>query len=137
MRHALMYHGGFERNFRNLTSGSKTFEGTDGAVHQVPEWPKGADGLRIFYMEKAGKKFCAVTVSDGTTSVLLTNEMVLDPGKHLGFGKRFGSEPTLVEDDSIALGMLEDIIKRNANTACENDLLAIRKTLKAKAPPKK
>ena len=137
MRHALMYHGGFERNFRNLKPGSNSFEGTDGAVHQVPEWPKGADGLRVGYMEKAGKKFCAVTVHDGTTNVVLTNEMVLDPGKHIGFGKRFGSEPTLLDDDAIALGMLEDIIKRNAGTACENDLLAIRKTLKAKSAPKK
>ena len=78
-----------------------------------------------------------MTVADGTISVVLTNEMVLDPGKHLGFGKRFGSEPTLVENDAVALGMLEDILKRNAGTACENDLLAIRKSLKAKTPPKK
>ena len=123
-----MYHGGFERNFRTLTPGTKTFEGTDGAVHVIPEWPSSANGLRIGYMEKSGKKFCAVRVADDQSDVVLVNEMVLDPGTHLGFGHRFGAEPTLVEDDALALGMLEDIIKKNSEAP--GDLLAIRKRLK-------
>ena len=128
MRHALMYHGGFERNFANLKPGAKTFEGTDGTVHALPEWPKSADGLHVGYMEKAGKKFCAVRVADGKSDVILKNDMVLDPGTHLGFGHRFGPEPTLVEDDKLALAMLEDIIKKNSEAP--GDLLAIRERLK-------
>ena len=123
-----MYHGGFERNFANLKPGAKTFEGTDGTVHALPEWPKSADGLHIGYMEKAGKKFCAVRVADSKSDVVLKNDMVLDPGTHLGFGHRFGAEPTLVEDDALALTMLEDIIKKNSDAP--GDLLAIRQRLK-------
>lgn len=130
MRHALMYHGGFERNFANLNPGAKTFEGTDGTVHALPEWPKSADGLKVGYMEKSGKKFCAVRVADGNSDVILKHEMVLDPGTHLGFGHRFGPEPTLVEDDKLALAMLEDIIKKNVDHP--GDLLAIRERLKAR-----
>ena len=51
MQHALMYHGGFERNFRKLASGTSTFEGTDGNVHDIPAWPTSANGLRFAYME--------------------------------------------------------------------------------------
>ena len=123
-----MYHGGYERNFANLKPGAKTFEGTDGTVHGLPAWPKSADGLRIGYMEKAGKKFCAVRVVDDKSDVVLKNDMVLDPGTHLGFGHRFGPEPTLVEDDALALAMLEDIIKKN--TDAPGELLAIRQRLK-------
>ena len=130
MRHALMYHGGFERNARNLKAGVSTFEGTDGAVHDIPAWPANADGLHFGYMEKAGKKFCVVRVSDRTADVILTNEMVIEPGRHLGFGKRFGAEPTLVDDDALILTLLEDIIKKNADTAVSGELLDIRKRFK-------
>jgi hypothetical protein len=132
-----MYHGGFERNFRNLTPGCSTFEGTDGAVHQIPAWPASADGLRFGYMEKHGKKFCVVRVFDGTADVVLANDLVLDPGRHLGFGHRLGPEPTLVEDDAVALALLEDVIKKNADSP--GQLLAIRdrfKTAHAANKPK-
>lgn len=128
MRHALMYLGGFERNFRNLSSGSSTFEGTDGKVHDIPAWPPTADGLRFGYMEKHGKKFCVVRVLDGTADVVLANDLVLDPGRHLGFGRRLGPEPTMVEDDAVALTLLEDIIKKNADSP--GALLAIRDRFK-------
>ena len=119
-----MYHGGFERNFRNLAPGVSTFEGTDGNVHEIPALPASANGLRFGYMEKHGKKFCVVRVFDGTADVVLTNDLVIDPGRHLGFGHRLGAEPTLVEDDAVALTLLEDIIKKNSDSP--GQLLAMR-----------
>src|SRR6186997_1154083 len=119
MRHALMYVGGFERNFKNLTTASTSFEGSDGKQHPYPAWPSSANGLRISYMEKAGKKFVAVRVADGTTDVVLQNEMVMVPGEHFGFGTRLSGEPTLVEDDGTMLKMLEDIIKKNVDDSDE------------------
>ena len=50
MRHALMYVGGFERNFPNLSASSTSFTGTDGKEHAYQPWPKSADGLRLSYM---------------------------------------------------------------------------------------
>src|SRR4051812_5950359 len=43
MRHALMYVGGFERNFQNLTPETNSFEGSDGKLHPYPAWPASAD----------------------------------------------------------------------------------------------
>ncbi len=60
MHHALMYHGGFERNFTRLQPGARTFLGSDGKEHTLPEWPAEVDGLRVGYMEKPGKRFVAV-----------------------------------------------------------------------------
>lgn len=133
MRHALMYVGGFERNFPNLTTSTTSFTGTDGKDHPYQPWPSSADGLRISYMEKHGKKFVAVRVADGTSDVVLANEMVMVPGEHFGFGTRLSGEPTLVEDDTAILKMLEDITKKNAeHTDVSNELLNIRARLKAK-----
>jgi hypothetical protein len=129
MRHALMYHGGFERNVRALKPGSNTYFGTDGKEHEIPAWPESANGLRMGYMEKAGKKFCVVRVFDGTDDVIVGNELVLDPGRHLGFGHRLGPEPTLVEDDAVIMALLEDLIKRNSENP--GQLLAVRERLKA------
>ncbi len=126
-----MYHGGFERNFGRLTPASTSFEGTDGNVHTIPAWPSSADGLRFGYMEKAGKKFCVVRVDDGKDNIVLKNEIVIDPGRHTGFGQRLGPEPTLVEDDAVALVLLEDIIKKNADAA--DALLNIRTRFKVAA----
>src|SRR5574338_923540 len=115
MRHALMYVGGFERNFPNLTSATSSFTGTDGKEHQYLPWPPSADGLRVGYMEKYGKKFVAVRIGDGIEETALKNEMVMVPGEHFGFGTRLSGEPTLVEDDTAILKMLEDITKKNAD----------------------
>ena len=46
MRHALMYVGGFERNFPNLSKSSSSFTGTDGKEHAYQPWPSSADGPR-------------------------------------------------------------------------------------------
>jgi len=129
-----MYVGGFERNFPKLTTSTTTFDGTDGQSHPYAPWPSSVDGLRVYYMEKHGKKFVAVRVSDGTSDVVLQNEMVMVPGEHFGFGTRLSGEPTLVEDDVAMLKMLEDIIKKNVAVSAE--LLNIRARLKANASSK-
>jgi len=123
-----MYVGGFERNFPKLSTASTTFEGSDGQTYEYTPWPKSADGLRISYMEKAGKKFVAVRVSDGVGDVVLKNEMVMVPGEHFGFGTRLSAEPTLVEDNIAMMKMLEDIIKKNREVSAE--LLNIRARFK-------
>ena len=129
-----MYVGGFERNHPKLTTDSTSFEGSDGAVHQYAPWPSSANGLRVSYMEKAGKKFVAVRVADGTGDVVLKNEMVMVPGEHFGFGVRLSGEPTLVEDNIAMLKMLEDIIKKNMDQG--DELMAIRTRFKASASKK-
>jgi hypothetical protein len=127
MRHAFMYHGGLERNHATLTPGATTFIGTDGNVHQLPPWPESAY-LRFGYMEKAGKKFCVVRVADAQSDVVLNNELVIEPGRHTGFGVRMGPEPTMVEDDTVIMTLLEDLIKRNSESP--GDLPAIRERFK-------
>ena len=129
-----MYVGGFERNFPKLTTSTTSFDGTDGQTHAYQPWPTSADGLRVSYMEKHGKKFVAVRVSDGTSDVVLKNEMVMVPGEHFGFGTRLSGEPTLVDDDTAMLKMLEDIIKKNHDSSAE--LLNIRARFKAATAPK-
>jgi hypothetical protein len=127
-----MYVGGFERNFPKLTKASTSFEGTDGQSHPYKQWPSSADGLRVSYMEKHGKKFVVVRVADNVSDVVLPTEMVMVPGEHFGFGTRLSGEPTLVEDDTAMLRMLEDIIKKNAeNKAASDELLNIRARFKA------
>lgn len=133
MNHCFMYHGAFERNFANLKVGATSFEGSDGATHQIPAWPTGADGVCIGYMEKAGKKFCAVRVVYGKTDVVLKDEQVIDAARHMGHGKRFGAKPTLVDDDAIMITLLEDIMKKNPTQGAA--LMPIR--LQLKAPVKK
>ena len=133
MRHALMYVGGFERNFPNLTTSATSFTGTDGKEHPYQPWPQSVDGLRVSYMEKHGKKFVAVRVADDTSDVVLRNEMVMVPGEHYGFGTRLSGEPTLVEDDNAVLKMLEDIAKKNADHKdVSAELLNMRARFKAK-----
>ena len=127
MRHAFMYHGGLERNLPALVPGATTFTGTDGFPHTLPPWPESAY-LRFGYMEKAGKKFCVVRVCDDVSDVVLKNEQVIEPGRHVGFGVRFSPEPTMTEDDDTTMTLLEDIIKRNPEAS--PDLLAIRARFK-------
>ena len=135
MRHALMYVGGFERNFSTLTPTTGAFEGSDGQSHPYAPWPSSVDGLRVAYMEKAGKKFVAVRVADGLNDVVLENEVVLVPGDHFGFGVRLSAEPTLVTDDAAMLKLLEDITKKNV--AVSEPLLLMRARLKAAMAAKK
>ena len=125
-----MYIGGFERNFPKLTPSTDAFDGTDGKSHPYAPWPPGIDGLRVGYMEKTGKKFVAVRVADDENDVVLTNELVLVPGQHFGYGVRLGPEPTLVDDDHAMLKLLEDITKKNVDTS--DELLQVRTRFKAR-----
>ena len=109
-----MYHGSFEANFTRMKSGATTFLGSDGSEHLIPKWPAEANGLRIGYMEKAGKKFVAVRVMDAKADVMLENEMVITPATHMGYGKRFSAEPTIIDDEP-AQQLLKDIAKKNPN----------------------
>ncbi len=111
-----MYHGGLERNLPSLKPGATTFTGTDGYSHELPAWPESAY-LRFGYMEKAGKKFCVVRVSDGESDVVVKNEQVIEPGRHLSYGVHMSPEPTLVEDDTTVMTLLEDLIKKNEDSA--------------------
>ena len=124
-----MYVGGFERNFPKLTTSTTSFDGTDGQPHPYQPWPSSADGLRVSYMEKHGKKFVAVRVADSKSDVVLKNELVMVPGEHFGYGTRLSGEPTLVEDDNAMMKMLEDITKKNMEVSAE--LLNIRARFKA------
>lgn len=127
MRHAFIYHGALERNHSKLVPGATTFESTDGTTADIIPWPESAF-LRFGYMEKAGKKFCVVRVADSEGDVVVANEMVLEPGRHMGFGVRLGPEPTLVEDDTVVMTLIEDLIKKNADKAPE--LMKMRDRLK-------
>ena len=109
-----MYHGAFESNFSRMKPGASTFLGSDGKERAIPDWPAEADGLRIGYMEKTGKKFVAVRVMHGKSDVMLENEMVITPATHMGYGKRFSPEPTII-DDEVAEQLLKDIAKKNPN----------------------
>ena len=112
MEHGLMYHGGFERNFRQLRAGTASCIGSDGREHALPAWPEEVDGLRFGYMERAGKKFVAVRVMDDDTDLVLQNPMLIDPSKHMGSGKRFSAEATVIGDE-MARALLRDIIAVN------------------------
>jgi hypothetical protein len=112
MQHCLIYAGGFETNFPQLKPGATTFEGTDGTSHPLPEAPAEVDGVRVSYMEKPGKKFVAVRVQSGKNDIVLQNEVLLDPPTHMGHGKRFGPEATVIGDEPMA-ALLTDIMAKN------------------------
>ncbi|HEY5062691.1 MAG TPA: hypothetical protein VII52_14220 [Gemmatimonadaceae bacterium] len=118
MRHCLVYSGGFERNFPKLKSGATSFEGTDGSAHQLPAIPAEVDGVRVHYMEKAGKKFAAVRVQNAKNDVVLQHELLLDPARHMGHGHRFSPEPTIVDDEAMGT-LLGDIMAKNPEQRTE------------------
>ena len=133
MKHALMYVGGFERNFPKLKDGATTFEGSDGQSHAYPSVH--VNGLRSYFMEKAGKKFSVVRIADAEGDVVLENDLMLVAGEHFGFGTRLSGEPTMIDDDALALRLLEDAIKKNPSKSAE--LMKIRTRLKAGHEEKK
>lgn len=132
MRHCLTYHGSFERNHESLKPGATTFIGTDGASHPLPEVPAGVDGVRVGYMEKPGKKFVAVRVQQGPSDIVLENEVLLDPPTHMGYGKRFGPEPTVIDDDEIMARLLADVMAKNPGQ--RNELARARSSFSVTGP---
>lgn len=124
MQHGLMYQGSFEDNFATLATGAKTYRGTDGAEHRIPAWPARVDGVRIGYLEKAGKKFVAVRLQFDSHEVVLKNPVLLDPVRHLG-SKRFSPEPTIIDDD-LATTLLDDAAAENPDQQRDIALLVNR-----------
>lgn len=112
MKHALMYQGAFETNYSELKPGATTFIGTDGKPHNLPPWPRIVDGIKYGYMEKEGKKFFAVRVQDSKADLVLPHPVRVDADRHMGMNKRFGPEPTII-DDRPATDLLADILKAN------------------------
>jgi len=136
MQHALRYHGGFERNFAGLKAGASSFrssEGDEGSEHKLEPWPENIDGIRVSFMEKAGKKFFVVRIEDGKSDIVLQNEVILTPSRHLGYNKRFSPELTMVED-AAALSILEDAMMKNP--AQGGELGNMRARIKSTIPPK-
>ena len=129
MNHAYMYHGGFESNFALLKPGAKTFKGSDGTDHALPGWPAEVDGVRIGYMEMPAKRFVAVRVVDARADIVLKNEVLIDQNRHMGAGKRFGHEPTVVGDEPM-WALLGEAIRKNPDQKAELD--AVRGRMKAK-----
>jgi len=124
MQHGLMYQGSFEQNYPNLEPGSSSFTSTDGSKRPLPDWPSEVDGLRVGYMEKAGKKFLAVRVQYEDRDIVLEEPVVLDPMRHMG-SRRFSPEPTII-DDELASTLLDDMIKQNPGQRDELALLINR-----------
>jgi len=124
MQHGLMYHGSFEKNYSGLRPGAGSFRSTDGSEHNIPEWPKDVDGVKVGYMEKSGKKFYAVRVQYDRHDIVLQNPVLLDPMRHLG-NKRFAPEPTMITD-SDAEALLDDLMEKNPEQQQELALLVNR-----------
>jgi hypothetical protein len=106
-----MYNGAFEKNYLALRPGNSSYTSTEGDQRPLPDWPEKIDGIRVAYMEKAGKKFYAVRVQYDEHDIVLENPVYVDPLKHMG-NRRFSAEPTVVTDDE-ASALLDDIIRDN------------------------
>jgi hypothetical protein len=131
-----MYQGAFELNYAGLQPGRSTYKSTEGDERPLPDWPKKADGLRVGYMEKSGKKFFAVRVQFDDHDVVLENPVVIDPLRHMN-NQRFSAEPTMVSDDG-ASALLDDIIRDNPEKQPQlammiNRINQIRRAARSKA----
>ena len=124
MRHAYMYQGAYELNYTALRPGQATYKSTEGDERPLPEWPKKADGVRVGYMEKSGKKFFAVRVQYGDHDVVLENPVAIDPLRHMN-NQRFSAEPIVVSDDGVS-ALLDDIIRDNPDKQAELAMLINR-----------
>jgi hypothetical protein len=136
MRHAYMYQGAFELNYPSLQPGRKTYKSTEGDERPLPDWPKKADGVRVAYMEKSGKKFFAVRVQFENHDLVLENPVSIDPLRHMN-NQRFSAEPIVVSDDG-ASALLDDIIRDNPEKQAElavliNRINQIRRAARSKA----
>ena len=123
MRHAYMYSGAFESNYAKLKAGSNTYPTTDGTQKDLA-WPDKIDGVRVSYMEKAGKKFYAVRVQHDNHDIVLENPVHLDAGRHMN-NRRLSSDPLSVTDDE-ASALLDDIIRDNPDKQPELALMINR-----------
>ena len=74
--------------------------------------------MRVGYMEKRGKRFVAVRMMFKNTDVVLENEVIIDPVRHLGAGKRFAAEATVVGDEPM-LALLTEAVRKNPDQKTE------------------
>jgi hypothetical protein len=130
-----MYSGAFETNYQALTPGTTTYKTTDGGEATL-DWPDKIDGIRVSYMEKAGKKFFAVRVQHDTHDVILENPVHLEPERHMN-NRRLTPEPLSVTDDE-ASALLDDIIRDNPDKQSElalmiNRINSIRRAARAES----
>jgi hypothetical protein len=124
MHHGYMYQGGFERNYAALRPGATTYQNHAGADVPIPIWPAEIDGIRVGYMEKRGKRFCAVRVQFEDHDIVLRNPVAVDGLRHMG-NRRFSAEPTIVTDE-FASALLDDIIDQNPDQSAELALMINR-----------
>jgi hypothetical protein len=117
MHHAYMYNGAFESNYSGLRPGTTAFTTTKGERRPLPPWPPQIDGIRVGYMEKAGKKFYAVRVQFESYDIVLETPVCIDPLRHMN-NQRFTAEATIVGDDE-ASALLDDIIRDNPDKDAE------------------
>jgi hypothetical protein len=106
-----MYNGAYELNYSALSPNKSTYKTTDGEERALPAWPDKIDGVRIGYMEKAGKKFYAVRIQYRDHDIVLENPVYIDPMRHMN-NRRFSADPTVITDDE-ASQMLDDVIRDN------------------------
>jgi hypothetical protein len=128
-----MYTGAFESNYPGLKAGATSYTTTDGGKHDIV-WPDKIDGVRVSYMEKAGKKFYAVRVQHEAHDIVLENPVHIDPARHTN-ARRLTPEPLSVTDDE-ASALLDDIIRDNPEKQAElammiNRINAIRRAARS------
>jgi len=124
MPHGYMYGGAFELNYDGLSAGSQTYKSTSGEPQPLKEWPDSVDGVRVWYMEKSGKKFYAVRLQFESHDIVLAHPVAIDPLRHMN-NRRFSAQPTLVRDDQMTT-LLDDIIRENPETQPELAMLINR-----------
>jgi hypothetical protein len=124
MHHGYMYGGSFELNYDGLGTGIETYRTTSGETHPLPIWPETVDGVRVWYMEKTGKKFFAVRLQFESHDIVLVHPVAIDPMRHMN-NRRFSAQPTLVRDGEVS-ALLDDVIRENPETQPELAMLINR-----------
>lgn len=124
MHHGYMYGGSYELNYDGLTAGSERYRSTSGEDKALPIWPESVDGVRVWYMEKAGKKFYAVRLQFESHDIVLAHPVAIDPLRHMN-NRRFSAQPTLVRDDQMTT-LLDDVIRENPEAQPELAMLINR-----------
>jgi hypothetical protein len=124
MHHGYMYGGSFELNYDGLGASIDTYRTTSGETHPLPTWPETVDGVRVWYMEKTGKKFYAVRLQFESHDIVLVHPVAIDPMRHMN-NRRFSAQPTLVKDGEVS-ALLDDVIRENPETQPELAMLINR-----------
>jgi len=119
-----MYGGAYELNYDGLSTERATYKSTSGEAHPLPTWPEDVDGVRVWYMEKTGKKFYAVRLQFESHDIVLAHAVAIDPLRHMN-NRRFSAQPTLVRDSEVS-ALLDDVIRENPETQPELAMLINR-----------